>query len=145
MERGRAQPSLVLGFAFLLLAMGVGLAMVIAVTFGIPMGTMPAFFLAMSLEKLAGLGPLVLFTGGREKGGESESGGNERGLHAWRVNLSDCHAHTSGQTRPRKAETVKRGCDKMTEGENTCLPAHGPGILARWHSQKCSFNWCGLG
>ncbi len=134
-----------LGFAFLLLAMGVGLAVVVAMTFGIAMGTMRTFFPAMSLEKLAGLGPLVLFTGGREKGGESESGGNERGLHAWQVNLSDCPAHTSGQTRPRKAETVKRGCDKMTDGEKTCLPANGLGILARWHSPKCSFNWCGLG
>ncbi len=96
--------------------MGVGLAMVIAVTFGIAVGTMLTFFPTMSLEEFAGLGPLVLFTGGREKGGESESGGNERGLHAWQVNLSDCPAHTSGQTRPRKAETVKRGYDKMTDG-----------------------------
>lgn len=138
MERRGAQPSLVLGFAFLLLAMGVGLTVVITVTFGIAVGTMLTFFPAMSLEKLAGLGPIVLFTGGREKGGESESGGNERGLHAWQVNLSDCRAHTSGQTRPRKAETVKRGCDKMTDGEKTCPATPWTAILARWHCQGLS-------
>lgn len=134
-----------LGFAFLLLAMGTGLAVVITVTFGIAVGTMRTFFPAMSLEKLAGLGPLVLFTGSREKGGESESGGNERGLHAWQVNLSDCPAHTSGQTRPRKAETVNRGCDKMAGGGNPCLWAGVKATLGRWHSIKCSSNWCGLG